>query len=222
MVRKVLGLGDARVACLGAHFRHVVLPTALRLVAEDKVDKQKKAHPDSVQDEEHLWRSIQGESEGYLDDSEDGHGSSQPLVERHAQRAEFGDAMDDPTPNELNHEHDEDGNANPMVRVRQRPLRSDGEEGQDKGGQQKQAGKDVQPRMVSNRIARLPRVEPRNHDGEGHQEEKDHGGHDAVRQDDGMVLVHGGEAVAHSCVEILLDIWRSANLTQDKSYTTDV
>jgi hypothetical protein len=38
-----------------------------------------------------------------------------------------------------------------------------------------------------------------NHDGCGDEEEEDQGREDAVCQDDGVVLGHGGEAVAHSC-----------------------
>jgi predicted RNA binding protein YcfA (HicA-like mRNA interferase family) len=53
--------------------------------------------------------------------------------------------------------------------------------------------------MVSLRMSWLPRVESRKHQREGYQEQKNHGSHDAVGQNDGMVLVNGGEAISHSC-----------------------
>lgn len=55
--------------------------------------------------------------------------------------------------------------------------------------------------MVSNRMDRLSRIEPNQHHREGNQEEENHGSQDAVGQDNGMVLVKRGEAIAHSCVK---------------------
>jgi hypothetical protein len=55
--------------------------------------------------------------------------------------------------------------------------------------------------MVSHRMSRFPRVESRKHQRQGYQEQKDHGSHNAVSQNNGVVLVNGGEAISHSCVK---------------------
>lgn len=117
-----------------------------------------------------------------------------------AKGSHLGNVLDYSTTDELNDEHDEDGNANSMVRVRKGSLGTYGEEGQYEGGRQEQEREDLKPGVISNRMDRLPRVEPNQHHREGDQEEENHGSQDAVGQDDGMVLVKRGEAIAHSIV----------------------
>lgn len=50
-------------------------------------------------------------------------------------------------------------------------------------------------------MSRFSGVEPRKHHRQGYQEQKDHGGQNAMSQNNGVVLVNGGEAVSHSCVK---------------------
>ena len=99
------------------------------------------------------------------------------------------DAPDERAADELQNEEQKDRNANAMVRVCEAALRPDGEVAENEDGEEHEAGEDVGS-SVPPASERGPGVdmEAVDEDGERDEEEEDDGGHDAMGENDLVVL----------------------------------
>jgi hypothetical protein len=106
---------------------------------------------------------------------------------------------DHPAAKGLQQDHDVDGDTDPVVRVRQRPLWPDGEESEDEDDGAEPNGEDVEVGVrphVALVVARA--AEALDHHGRGHEDEEGDRRQHAVGGYEAVVLRQGREAVAHA------------------------
>lgn len=108
------------------------------------------------------------------------------------------DILDEASADNLQQYQGKNGDANAVVGVRQASFRPYGEPSEDEEYRRQENGEDQEVGVISDRIARVSRIESRVQDSYGDEEKKDDCCEKAVCQYEGVVLCDGREAIAHA------------------------